>query len=49
MRRHYSQYFKGLDHFKEYRTKLVTSHNKEEILATLEEVIEKYSKMMQVA
>lgn len=49
MRRHYSQYFKGLDHFKEYRTRLVTSHCKDDILATLEEVIEKYSKMMQVA
>jgi tRNA-dihydrouridine synthase B len=39
MRRHYSQYFKGLEHFKEYRTKLVTSNSKDEILATLEEVI----------
>jgi tRNA-dihydrouridine synthase B len=42
MRRHYSQYFKGLDHFKEFRTKLVMANNKEEILATLDEVIERY-------
>ncbi|MES2560267.1 MAG: tRNA dihydrouridine synthase DusB [Bacteroidota bacterium] len=42
MRRHYSQYFKGLEHFKEFRTRLVMANNKEEILETLEEVIERY-------
>src|SRR6187551_3350673 len=31
MRRHYSQYFKGIDHFKEYRQKLVTADSKDEI------------------
>lgn len=43
MRRHYSQYFKGLDHFKEFRTRLVMADTKEQILETLEEVIERYS------
>lgn len=43
MRRHYSQYFKGLDHFKEFRTRLVTADTKEQILETLEEVVERYS------
>jgi nifR3 family TIM-barrel protein len=43
MRRHYTNYFKGFDHFKEYRMKLVTTNSYEEILATLEEVREKYA------
>jgi nifR3 family TIM-barrel protein len=42
MRRHYANYFKGLDHFKEYRMKLVTTNSYEEILHTLEEVRERY-------
>jgi tRNA-dihydrouridine synthase B len=43
MRRHYTNYFKGFDHFKEFRMKLVTTNSYEEILATLEEVREKYA------
>lgn len=43
MRRHYSQYFKGLDHFKDFRTRLVMADTKDAILETLEEVIERYS------
>jgi nifR3 family TIM-barrel protein len=42
MRRHYANYFKGLDHFKEFRMKLVTTNSYEEILHTLEEVRERY-------
>ena len=42
MRRHYSNYFKGLDHFKEFRMKLVTTNSYEEVLQTLEEVRERY-------
>jgi nifR3 family TIM-barrel protein len=42
MRRHYANYFKGLDHFKEYRMKLVTTNSYEEILQTLEEVRARY-------
>jgi nifR3 family TIM-barrel protein len=45
MRRHYTNYFKGFDHFKEYRMKLVTTNSYEEILATLEEVREKYAEI----
>ncbi len=43
MRRHYTNYFKGLDHFKDYRMQLVTSNSYEEILGLLEKVREKYS------
>jgi len=35
MKRHYTNYFKGLAHFKEYRTKLVTSNELDEILDIL--------------
>jgi nifR3 family TIM-barrel protein len=42
MRRHYANYFKGLDHFKEFRMKLVTTNSYEEVLQTLEEVRERY-------
>jgi len=43
MRRHYSNYFKGFDHFKEFRMKLVTTNSYEEVLQTLEEVRERYA------
>jgi len=43
MRRHYTNYFKGLDHFKDYRLKLVTSNSLAEIHELLEEVHNKYS------
>jgi tRNA-dihydrouridine synthase B len=43
MRRHYSNYFKGLDHFKEYRMKLVTTDSLKEILDTLEEIADQYA------
>jgi tRNA-dihydrouridine synthase len=36
MKRHYSNYFRGYAHFKEYRTKLVTSFELDEILETLD-------------
>lgn len=36
MKRHYSNYFKGIAHFKEYRTKLVTSFDLQEIFDTLD-------------
>jgi len=38
MKRHYTNYFKGIAHFKEYRMKLVTSFNLEEIYQTLDEI-----------
>jgi tRNA-dihydrouridine synthase B len=42
MRRHYSNYFKGIPHFKDYRTRLVSSDNQVEILATLDEVVDAF-------
>jgi nifR3 family TIM-barrel protein len=43
MRRHYTNYFKGLDHFKDYRMRLVTSDSLEDIYSTLEEVRAHYN------
>ncbi len=43
MKRHYTNYFKGIDHFKEYRMKLVTSFDLQEILQTLDEVKEAFA------
>ena len=38
MKRHYTNYFKGITDFKPYRIKMVTSNNREEILETLDKV-----------
>jgi len=40
MRRHYTAYFKGIQNFKPYRTRLVEANSYEEVLQTLEEVKE---------
>lgn len=42
MRRHYSNYFKGLPNFKEDRTDLVMTKEPEAILAKLNEIVQKY-------
>ncbi len=42
MRRHFSNYFKGLPHFKETRLKLLTTLGVDEIFAQLEEIRDKY-------
>ncbi len=42
MRRHFSNYFKGLPHFKEMRLKLLTTLDVDEIFALLEQIREKY-------
>ncbi len=42
-RRHYTNYFKGIPHFKEYRNKMVTSDDPAEVFATFDEVLEKFS------
>ena len=42
MKRHYTNYFKGIGDFKPYRIKMVTSNNREEILETLHEVAVKF-------
>lgn len=43
MRRHYTNYFKGLNHFKEFRMKLVTSPSYEEILDILGQIRVRYA------
>jgi tRNA-dihydrouridine synthase B len=43
MRRHYTNYFKGMPDFKPYRTRLVEADNYEEVTGILDEVTEKYS------
>lgn len=43
MRRHYTSYFKGLNHFKEFRTKLVTLNKLDEILEIINQVESHYS------
>ncbi len=42
-RRHYTNYFKGIPHFKEYRTKMVTSDAAEDVFAAFDEVEDKFS------
>lgn len=41
-RRHYTNYFKGIPNFKEYRTKMVTSDDSEAVFNTFEEVLQKF-------
>ena len=43
MRRHYTNYFKGFNHIKPYRTKLVSSDSLEVLFATLDEIAEVYA------
>jgi tRNA-dihydrouridine synthase B len=43
MRRHFSNYFKGLPDFKEIRLKLVTSTNVEEIIEILDLIMKRYN------
>jgi len=42
-RRHYTNYFRGIPHFKEYRMKMVTSDKSEDVFAAFDEVLEKFS------
>ncbi|WGK65845.1 tRNA dihydrouridine synthase DusB [Croceiramulus getboli] len=42
-RRHYTNYFKGIPHFKEYRTKMVTSEDIEALYSTFDEVLEQFA------
>jgi len=41
-RRHYTNYFRGIPHFKEYRMKMVTSDDAEDVFAVLDEVLDKF-------
>ncbi len=42
-RRHYTNYFKGIPHFKEYRMKMVTSDDSKDVFAAFDEVLETFS------
>ncbi|HOX81386.1 MAG TPA: tRNA dihydrouridine synthase DusB [Chryseolinea sp.] len=46
MRRHYTNYFKGIPDFKPFRTRLVEVETVEEVYAILDEVIETYAGML---
>ena len=41
-RRHYTNYFKGIPHFKEYRMKMVTSDDAADVFAAFDEVLERF-------
>lgn len=41
-RRHYTNYFKGIPHFKDYRMKMVTSDHSQDVFAAFDEVLEKF-------
>jgi len=43
MRRHYTNYFKGIPDFKPYRMKMVTSDSAQEVFDTFEEVLQKFA------
>ncbi len=45
MRRHYTNYFKSIPHFKELRMKLVTQDHLHELVETFEEIKQFYSKV----
>ena len=41
-RRHYTNYFRGIPHFKEYRMKMVTSDDSKDVFAAFDEVLRKF-------
>jgi nifR3 family TIM-barrel protein len=41
-RRHYTNYFKGIPHFKEYRLKMVTEFDPQNVFNVFDEVLEKF-------
>jgi nifR3 family TIM-barrel protein len=43
MRRHYANYLKGMPNIKEYRNKLVTLKETDELLAVLDQIVREYS------
>lgn len=42
-RRHYTNYFKGIPHFKDFRQKLVTKETKEELFEVFEEILRNFA------
>ena len=49
MRRHYTNYFRGMDNFKKHRMKLILSESKNFTLETLNEIANVYSKNKELA
>jgi len=49
MRRHYTNYFRGMDNFKKHRMKLILSESKSFTLETLNEISNVYSKNKELA
>jgi nifR3 family TIM-barrel protein len=45
-RRHYTNYFKGLPHFKPFRTAIVTAETSQEVFDTLNEVLNTYAEKL---
>ena len=45
-RRHYTNYFKGIPHFKEYRLKMVTSDDPKDVFKAFDEVEAKFGNVM---
>jgi nifR3 family TIM-barrel protein len=43
MRRHYTNYFRGIPHFKEYRMKMVTSDSAQEVFDVFDEVLQNFA------
>ena len=43
MKRHYTNYFKGIENIKQYRIKMITSECEKEVMDTLEEIYEKFN------
>jgi hypothetical protein len=41
-RRHYTNYFKGIPHFKEYRLRMVTEFDPADVFTVFDEVLEKF-------
>ena len=41
-RRHYTNYFRGIPHFKEYRMKMVTNDDSKDVFLAFDEVLEKF-------
>jgi tRNA-dihydrouridine synthase B len=48
MRRHYTNYFRGLPHVKPFRQRLVTADTQEEILAIFEEMAKTYDENVEI-
>lgn len=42
-RRHYTNYFKGIPHFKDYRLKMVTSDSAQDVFDVFDEVLQKFA------